>query len=203
MAYHEFTMATVRSKLGLTIHEGADLFGETPEAALPADLAAWLALNVRLAIDLSTEKARSELIVAPMLFRIRHLYPDRVSVFSGVRFNIDVSAGLMGRCDYLISRDPSMLSVRVPVCALVEAKAENIVAGIPQCLAEMVAAQKFNADAESETPIYGAVTSGTAWRFLRLVGTTASVDGVEYPIDQAEKIFGILTQIALGSGDDI
>ena len=71
--------------------------------------------------------------------------------------------------------------------------------GIPQCLAEMIAAQKFNAKQGSPAKIvYGAVTSGTAWRFLQLDGTNAAVDIVEYPIQAPRKIFGILTAIALG-----
>ena len=85
------------------------------------------------------------------------------------------------------------------MCVLVEAKNENIVAGIPQCLAEMVAARKFNElHKVPEMAVYGAVTTGVRWRFLKLEGTTAAVDAVEYPIQARRKIFGILTAIALG-----
>jgi len=78
---------------------------------------------------------------------------------------------------------------------LVEAKREDIVAGIPQCLAEMVAAQRFNGNTET---VYGVVTSGTQWRFLQLDGTKAVVDNVEYAIQQLDDIYSILTFIALG-----
>lgn len=84
---------------------------------------------------------------------------------------------------------------------LVEAKNENIVAGIPQCLAVMVAAQKFNRGQQlPETAVYGIVTTGVLWRFLILDGTTASVDSVEYPIQSTRKIFGILTAMTLAGG---
>ena len=87
-----------------------------------------------------------------------------------------------------------------PACVLVEAMNENIIAGIPQCLAEMVAAQRFNRREGIEVSrVYGAVTSGFLWRFLTLEGTRAGVDDVEYPIQQPEKLFGILTHIALGT----
>jgi hypothetical protein len=111
---------------------------------------------------------------------------------------VDEAAGLKGRCDYILSRSPEQLVLSAPVCVLVEARNENIVAGIPQCLAEMVAAQKFNRQQRlPEAPVYGIVTTGILWRFLRLEGTAASVDVVEYPIQSPRKIFGILTRVAL------
>jgi hypothetical protein len=42
------------------------------------------------------------------------------------------------------------------------------------------------------------VTTGVLWRFLRLDGTTARVDGVEYPIQAPRRVFGILRAVALG-----
>lgn len=82
---------------------------------------------------------------------------------------------------------------------LVEAKNENIVGGIPQCLAEMVAARRSNDRAGTTVgPVYGVVTTGVHWRFLKLDGERAWVDAVEYPIQSPRKIFGILTAVALG-----
>jgi hypothetical protein len=164
-------------------------------------LADTLARYMPLAINVSTEKARSELMIAPILIELKLLYRDRLSLFSGIEFTVDEAAGLKGRCDYILSRSPEQLALTAPVCVLVEAKNENIVAGIPQCLAEMVAAHRFNLQQKTPEPtIYGAVTTGMLWRFLKLAGTNASVDVVEYPIQSARKIFGILTETALGGG---
>ena len=110
--------------------------------------------------------------------------------------NVDEAAGLRGRCDYILSRSPEQLALTAPVCVLVEAKNENIVAGIPQCLAEMLAALIFNkSEGMPPSPIYGAVTTGIRWRFLRLEGVSANVDSVEYTIHSPMKIFGILKHI--------
>ena len=77
--------------------------------------------------------------------------------------------------------------------SVVEAKKENINAGIPQCLAELVAAQIFNAAAERPiSPLYGIVTTGTDWKFLRLDGTTATIDSDLYYLDNVERIVGIV-----------
>jgi hypothetical protein len=63
----------------------------------------------------------------------------------------------------------------------------------------MVAARRFNRQSQSpDTAVHGIVTTGMLWRFLKLDGTRASVDTVEYPIQSSRKIFGILTAIALG-----
>ncbi len=52
---------------------------------------------------------------------------------------------------------------------LVEAKRDNLNSGLRQCIAQMVAAQRFNEAYHHPLPtIYGSVTTGTAWRFLKL-----------------------------------
>lgn len=199
MAYSDFTLAELRQRFALTIDETRDLFADAPERDLTPRLADLLAHYAPLGLRLGTEKARSEFVIAPVLAELRLAHPDRVALFSGLDFNVDADAGLRGWCDFILARHPSQLELGAPVCMVVEAKREDIGAGVPQCLAEMVAAQRFNAAAGlSPSPLFGAVTTGAAWLFLRLEGTAAGVDAVEYPIQNPRKIFGILTRIALG-----
>ena len=81
---------------------------------------------------------------------------------------------------------------------VVEAKREDITAGMPQCIAEMYAAMLFNArDGEPRETIHGAVTSGAVWRFLRLRELHAEVDPEEYLIEDVDKILGILRYMTL------
>ena len=64
---------------------------------------------------------------------------------------------------------------------------------IGQCIAEMVAALKFNEmNNQAMTTVYGIVSSGTAWRFLKLQGKTVTIDLTDYPLPPVEKILGIL-----------
>jgi len=199
MAYSDFTLAELKRRFQLGIDEAHDLFAGVAEADLPAVLVGSLARYLPLALNLNTEKARSELVIAPVLVEFKLLHRDRISLFSGVEFSVDEASGLKGRCDYILARSPEQLTLNAPVCVLVEAKNENIVAGIPRCLAEMVAARQFNEKSGAPPdPMYGVVTTGMLWRFLKLEGTTAQVDAVEYPIQSPRKIFGILTEIALG-----
>src|SRR5438445_5541652 len=171
MAYSDFTLADLKQRFRLTVDESNNLFADTAEADLPAVLADTLARYLPLAVNVNTEKARSELVIAPVLIEFKLQYRDRISLFSGIEFTVDEAAGLKGRCDYILSRNPEQLALTAPLCVLVEAKNENIVAGIPQCLAEMVAAQKFNGQEKlPDAAVYGAVTTGILWRFLRLDG---------------------------------
>jgi len=81
-----------------------------------------------------------------------------------------------------------------PVILIVEAKNENIEAGLGQCMAEMIAAQIFNQQKGNLLhPILGAVTTGSNWKFMRLEEKTIEVDLDEYYLNQIGKILGILS----------
>jgi hypothetical protein len=122
---------------------------------------------------------------------------DQISLFSGVDFSVDASEGLNGRCDYIISKAREQLTISAPVVMLVEAKNENMIGGIPQCLAEMIAAQRFNQTRHNPIAVmHGVVTTGSLWRFLKLDDTRrAFVDLKEYHIQNLSQIMGILEEI--------
>jgi hypothetical protein len=122
-----------------------------------------------------------------------------VNVLPGVAFEVDKGQGLAGFCDYLLVRSPEFYYIQGPILAVVEAKNEDLVAGLGQCVAEMVAIRLFN---EREgTPlavVFGCVTSGSIWRFLNLEGAQLVIDLPEYHLRDAAKILGILVSIARG-----
>ena len=76
---------------------------------------------------------------------------------------------------------------------LVEAKNENIKGSLAQCMAEMIAAQKFNLRENLNLPIYGAVTTGTIWQFLILEANLLCIDLREYYIRDTDKLLAILS----------
>ncbi|HMV48070.1 MAG TPA: hypothetical protein PLD20_11970 [Blastocatellia bacterium] len=198
MAYSDFKLPELKQKFQLLVDEETSLFHDVAEVELPVTLADILRRYLPLALNLNTEKARSELVIAPMLTEFKLLYRDRISLFSGLEFNVDEALGLKGRCDYILSASPEQLVLTAPVCVLVEAKNENIIGGIPQCLAEMIAAQRFNAaNGIAPASVYGVVTTGMQWRFLKLDGVRANVDSAEYSIQTPKKVFGIFKRIAI------
>jgi hypothetical protein len=82
------------------------------------------------------------------------------------------------------------------VITLVEAKKNDIEGGLGQCIAQMVAARLFNqAAGEGARPVYGCVTTGEAWQFLRLADGTALIDQRRYYIDRVEEILAVIQAI--------
>src|SRR4028118_1092314 len=196
MAYSDFTTLTkVREAFGLTIEESIDLFTDTPEVLPSAYLQTTLNENVFLATAINTEKARSELIIAPVLLEVRRMLNFQIGFFSGTEFNADPESGLNGYCDYILTASSDLYEIRTPVVTLVEAKNENIKNGLGQCIAEKLGAQRFNQQQNDEIEaIYGGVTTGNAWKFLKLVNQTAFIDLNDYYINEVDKILGILTK---------
>lgn len=193
MLYEEFTLEQITSDFGLTIEENVDLFAATRDMQLDEYFLRYLHNNIPLAVAIATEKAKSEMIVAPILIELRRMLNNQISLFSGVKFNVDNTKGLNGFCDFLVSRDRQQSFIKSPVIAIVEAKNDNLKSGYAQCMAEMVAARIFNERNGKEIEnIYGVVTNGNQWKFLKLARNVIYIDLSDYYIINPEKIMGIL-----------
>lgn len=194
MVYSDFTtLSKFKKAFNLRIDEESDLFF-TVEPLQPSEsLAATLAETVELALAINTEKARSEMIITPILLELRRRANYQISLFSGSDFNVDWEKGLNGYCDFIISRFKEQLTINAPVAIIVEAKNENIKGGLGQCAAAMLAAQLFNQQEENDIQtIYGAVTTGDIWKFLKLEDADVCIDLSNYYIKDISKILGIL-----------
>jgi hypothetical protein len=194
MSYSDFKLSQLVKDFQLILQESADCFAAVPTASPSPNLVNLLQEQVDLAVAINTEKARSELIIAPVLMEVRRQSKTPISLFSGSEFTVDPDKGLTGICDFILSKNPEQLFIRVPVMTIVEAKNENLKSGFAQCIAAMIAAQIFNQQENNDTPIiYGAVTIGTTWRFLSIENNTINIDLSEYYIQRdLEKILGIL-----------
>jgi hypothetical protein len=193
MSYSDFTLETVKKNLHLNISSRDNIFSEVAPLPVSEYLQETLAYNVPVALASNTEKSRSEMIITPILLELTKKFANQISLFSGVEFNIEPSQGLNGNCDFLISRSPEFLLINAPVIIVVEAKKENIKGGLGQCIAEMYAARLFNEREENQvTEIYGVVTTGEIWKFLRLSGEVVQIDLAEYFLNDVNKILGIL-----------
>lgn len=194
MTYSEFTtLDKVITAFDLKLEENQDLFSLVDPIAPSDYIQQTLREYLPLATAINTEKARSEFLIAPVLAELRRQSKHQISLFSGTEFNVDVEKGLSGFCDYLISQSSEQYFIKAPVIAIVEAKNENIKGGLGQCIAELVAAQLFNQQGGILVPkLYGVVSTGTVWKFLRLEGRTVALDSLEYYINQLDKILGIM-----------
>jgi hypothetical protein len=191
MPYSSFTLAQVKQQFELQVV--MDVFFTDLPSLTPGDwLINLLKKSAPLAAALGTEKVRSELIIAPLLFELRELLDCQVSLFSGNDFSVDMESGLNGVCDFLLTRSISELVIEAPAIIIIEAKKGELNSGWGQCAAEMIAAQKFNTAKGQEVPtIYGSVTTGTQWQFLKLTGKDLTIDVTEYSLDPLDRILGI------------
>lgn len=196
MAYSNFTIEEVLKAFQLETDEAADISSDI-ESIVPSEhLTTTLSRNVPLALAIGTEKAKSELIVTNVLVELREKFEQRISLFSGIDFNVDVEKGLTGVCDFLVSLSPVQYYLEAPIIILVEAKKDEPTTGFGQCIAEMLAAQHFNIQKGNDIPvIYGASTTGTVWQFLKLEGQQLYIDKVPYSIGQCDKILGVLSSM--------
>ena len=193
MLYSQFKLETIKSELGIQLQDRLHLFEDVPSVGYSELLEKLLEKYAPLAIAIGTEKSKSEFIIAPILFELKEQLDSQISLFSGKEFNVDPEKGLTGFCDFLIAQSPEQLVIESPVITVVEAKNDNISSGIGQCIAEMVAAQIFNErHQKSRATIYGVVTTGSIWKFLRLQGTVVAADLDEYYLSDVGKLLGIL-----------
>lgn len=192
MSYSQFTLETVEQAFGLSIIEKLGIFSTVPEVPISDFLKQCLEYNTPLALEIATEKARSEMIITPILIELKQQFESKISLFSGREFNVDSQLGLIGYCDFIISKSPSQLLIKSPVAVIVEAKNDNIQSGLGQCIAEMVAAQILNCRQDNNETIYGVVTTGTNWKFMRLIDAVVEIEPNEYFLNNVGKLMGIL-----------
>ncbi|MGD1712802.1 hypothetical protein [Dapis sp. BLCC M172] len=177
MPYSKFTLSKAVEDFQLTIIEGDRFVPEVPQINPTALLQDTLKETVPWAIAVGSEKARSEGIINPVLLEVKRQLKGKISVFSGEEFAVQPEVDLTEYVDFLISHSPEQLYIKAPVVVLVEAKKEDLKPALGQCLAEMVAAQRFNQQKQQPiSTIYGTVTSGIVWRFLKLEEQTVTID---------------------------
>ena len=196
MSYSDFTLEAVARVLGV-ISRAADLFPDLRPIPAPAWLQDTLARGTQgIQLSLISEKSRSEFIVAPILLASRELSGNRFAIYSGQRLDVDPEKGLTGECDFILSASDPVLPLQAPIATVVEAKKNDIEGGLGQCIAQMVAADRFNqSSGRSGAPVFGCVTTGEAWQFLRLASPEALFERRRYYIDDVDRILGVFQAI--------
>jgi hypothetical protein len=194
MGYSQFkTLQSVKQAFELKVEEG-DRFLPDSSSIEPSEfLKLYLRESLPIVASSGSEKARSEGIIYPLLLEVRRILNRKVSLFSGEEFTVDESVGLNGICDFILTQSPEVLEIEAPVVVIVEAKRTDLKSGLGQCIAEMIAAQRFNQSQDQSLPaIYGSVTNGIQWQWLRLMETTVNIDLNIYPLPPIDRILGDL-----------
>jgi hypothetical protein len=193
MSYSQFTLKEVKRTFGIT-QINMELFPNVT----PIMPSSWLLETHRRMLDfaLFSEKSRSEAIVTPILTELKTLNQNNFAIYSGALMEADKEKGLNGECDFILSFGQQNVELECPIFCLVEAKDDDIETNIGQCLAQMLGARIFNQkDNLPLDKIYGCVTTGEIWQFLKLENDHFYMDSRRYYLDRLENILGVLQAI--------
>jgi hypothetical protein len=193
MIYSEFSLEQVQETFQLNIQR-ASLF----ESVTPIPVSPFLEETLRrgFKLYLANEKIRSEAIILPILLELKSLNNDHFGIYSGLQLNADEEKGLKGTCDFVLSQEPYTDLVSYPLFTLIEAKYNVIEGALGQCAAQMLGCQLLNEKKNKPLKaIFGCVTTGELWQFLKLENTNLYIETKRIHIDQLPTILGYLQQI--------
>lgn len=189
MSYRKTTLTKLKSDFGITVVREKIIFDFVKK-----EPSSWLAETLERSKfkRLTTEKAKCEFMIAPILSEVEDYHRDTISLFSGEVINADIKRGLSGEIDFVFSKGVEYFRAVAPILAVVEAKKADITSGIEQCSAQLVGMDLINKRKNLERyPLYGCVTNATDWVFLKLDQDTITIDTNEYFINELEVILGI------------
>ena len=173
----------------------ARLYAFAPVGELPPSERLLDALQIVTTLPITSEKSRSEFIVAPVLIDCRERLKRRFNIYSGYSLNADAENGLNGECDFILARSASKFALLAPLMLILEAKKHDIEENLGQCVAQMIGANRFNERDGKHLPyIYGCVTTGEAWQFLKLQGTDLQLHSERFPIHDVGRILWFIVQ---------
>ena len=188
LSYSQVTFEILRDELKISTDQRFFVPTTLSSQPLPEWLSGYLHVATMPATVNKTEKSISEALIAPVLYAVRHANLDKISLFSGEPL---YSADLGGVCDFIIAGSPRAFLPDPPIVILVEAKKLDLLAGIPQCIAEMRTAQRLNERSGRSGPVYGCVTIGTEWIFLKLEGDQALIDPTTFFSSQLPEVLAV------------
>ncbi len=193
MAYSKFTLISVKKQFGLT-DTTVSLFAD----AAQIEPSSWLTetLSKTKSIAYFSEKSRSEAIVMPILVEARQNHNNAFAIYSGAIFDVDKKQGLNGEVDFILGRSTQNYEVEAPIFCMVEAKDNDIEVGLGQCIAQMIATKILNEkEGYAIEHIYGCVTTGEDWQFLKLEESLVLFDSKRYYLQNLSEILGVFNKI--------
>ena len=193
LVYSQITFPDLRDRFGIQVETEPFLPQITP-LALPDWLNKYLAVNQLSPALAKSEKAVSEMLIAPVLSAVKEYNADTISLFSGEP--LTMTGELSGICDFIIASNPKAYLPEPPIMVLVEAKRQDLYGGIPQCVAEMLSARNVNERAGIHyNAVFGCVTTGNEWLFLKLSGSRAVTNPTIFYYPELDRVLGVFQWI--------
>jgi len=199
MAYSDFTLSRLIQEFDVEIIGERSMFAD----AQPVEPSTWLIESLKRANNtgFGSEKSRSERLVSPILLELSNQNQDAFAIISGANLDVDLSHGLNGECDFILSFTRLQDLVRAPIFCINEAKKQDIELGTAQCAAQLLGASLLNKREGKHIPVlYGCATTGIEWRFLRFEQQVFILDETRYLISDLPKLLGVLQFIVSQQG---
>lgn len=195
MAYSDFNLSDLQRQFQIKnrivdLFQGLKIDPIEPSPMLVEQLAEADSLPIK------SEKARSEMIVTPILLELRKRNNRFFTIYSGDSLVADKENGLVGECDFILAKETGSFSINVPIVTIVEAKRQDIELGINQCAAQLYGA--FLLNQQLNTPVeklYGCVTTADSWKFLSLANNEIWIDKSMYYKSELNQILGVFQTI--------
>lgn len=170
------------------------LFKDIKDIKLSEELKYWL--TTIKTFTLASEKAKSEFIIAPLLVELYRRNNGFFTLYSGEELLVEGHTELTSICDFILSADTESYAMNLPVMIIRQAPEHDMSLGVYQCAGQMVGAKIFNErNGDDVKVIYGCVTNGDNWRFMRLKDNTIVADSTTYYLSQLPTILGVFQEI--------
>lgn len=116
LVYSQTTFQDLRDRFGLKVETESFLPAVTP-LTLPDWLSQYLAVNQLSPALAKSEKAVSEMLIAPVLSAVKAYNADTIALFSGEP--LTMPGELSGICDFIIAANPKAYLPEPPIIVLV------------------------------------------------------------------------------------
>lgn len=126
---------------------------------------------------MTNEKTKTERLISPILIEIAQAYTDQFSFFSGEALDVNADDDLEDDCDFFFTGQPPKPYIDAPIVALIKSRDQDTEWSVAQCAAQMQGAKLYNETEGKAIPvIYGCVTDGTEWLFMKLEANVIHLD---------------------------
>ncbi len=152
-----------------------------------------LQLMMREGVVDNSEFAICENLIYPLLKEVWKHYRSKFLLWSHQSLNYDEK--LSGFPEYILAKRSPLGKVVFdrPYFMLVEAKQDNFEAAWGQCIAEMIAAQRLNADLD--LTIFGITSNGSFWQIGKLEGNVFTRNLAPYTLYEIDHLASAINHV--------
>jgi hypothetical protein len=194
MAFRDFKLVDLKTKFGIK-EIGVELIKRNKINQIDPSEKLKLDLDEARLISLSTEKAVSERIIAPILAELVKLNDNFIQIYSGEK--IKTEDGLSGQIDFIIDGLPITMLPRKPYFIVVQSKIGLVFKGFDKATAQGLGIQLFNKINENmnKSIVYAIVTDGQYWSIGKLENRNFYIDSEHFSIHNLPLLLGALQEI--------